>query len=190
MSLFYTAIRIGFQQPSYTVSRPAFEHYFQNVALLTIEDNRESEQTFHMVVEVVAASPSPSISVVSEDMAHNLIRYGQRLIVLTMSSGDTEEDVPFELIPYNLPPQPVAFEIVVSSEDEPFFLPAKKFHQSTFIIIEAGKNTNNTVIDCSLYDILWGPPSIVDTLGRILLYSAVLSFVEIEIVLFWRFKII
>ena len=140
MSLFYIAIRIGFQQPSYTVQRPAFEHYFENVALLTMEDNRKSEQTFNMVVEVVAASPSTSIGVVSEDVAHNLIHYGRRTVVRQMASGVTQVDIPFELIPYDLPPQRTAFEIVISSDNEPFFLPAKRFHQSTFIVIEAGTN--------------------------------------------------
>ena len=137
----FSAIRIGFTQPSYTISRPQYYHTY-DIDMIASEDDRVSQQTFGMLLQSVAGSPRTDLGVVSDRMVHSVFATGSRIVVHSFGSYKKSQKFELHIIPFLLPKEsssyPVAFEVVISgAEHEPYFLQASKLYQSLTVVITA-----------------------------------------------------
>ena len=105
---------------------------------LSSENGRVSQQTFPIILQSVAASPSNEVAVVSDEIIHSLPGFNRRIALHDFNSYEKILKIEF-LSPFFHPAVttfPVAFEIVISGAGhEPYLLQASKLYQSTYIII-------------------------------------------------------
>ena len=144
--MFNTAIKIGFEQPSYTFIEPPSVEMF-HVSLVK-EGGRLSEQTFEVQIQVsdmtnpfLPASPG-------EDYNHP-----KNISVLFRAD---EEFVPwyFEIVPNQNPEENEAFHVQVSSVDFPHFLTSNSsLFTETLIVIKdsQSKDSTNFKLVCTCY---------------------------------------
>lgn len=134
-SISIAAIRIGFTQSSYNITRSQYYEDFYDIVKIAKEG--PTEQTFHILIEAVSAvPPSSTITPVSDEVIHNIISFSHhRAIVTTFDSTEQEKGVDIYVNPSYLPPETVGFQLVISSEQDPFFVSPKNLFLSTYVII-------------------------------------------------------
>ena len=143
---------IGFQRASYTFDEPEFEEEITGVVFLEKENDRISEQTFHVVIEVSTATPNPNIRpamLTSRDAVGNIINNDyllfnsdQSVIISSFLPGAQTLELLFTLFPDDVAEGTEAFQASSSPSegalDPDYIIPTDEntLFAETFIIIE------------------------------------------------------
>ena len=157
----FTAIRIGFERPSYTYTEPLFEEIIDRFSLdtpvfLVKENNVSSEQTFLVAVQVTSSvPPGQNVRPATLDNDYHITSSGQTSVLFTFLPTEARINFFFTLFPDSFPEGDEAFRVSASPEDTqlrpdgsietyPTFLNPAILTSETFVIIEDDDRTFNS----------------------------------------------
>ena len=139
----YSAIRIGFELPSYTFLEPPFEDQVQ--IFLATEDNRHSEQTFQVSIELITlnSSDSQQPAAVDEDFV-----VSNRTITVLFPPFTQRVPYQFTLLPDDNSGETESFYVMSSNSGDdqfPMYLPPNMHTEvASIVIIDTESKCDNS----------------------------------------------